>query len=176
MNTKYTNHAQRIADNKTAFTAAAVAARHASAMGWSPTDTGSLVHFEGGTWGCCALGALALQHKLDNQTEEHTLRDLLFEVEVMVPSETLDGVAGIKHRGWASRSVANAFDRMAVAYHRARFGYTLDYLDRRVMEQNDIADAEDFAHMSASEFWLLVAKRFEELSRLAAKRFEELSR
>lgn len=164
MNTKYTTN-YRTTDRKVAFAAAAEAARHASAMDWEPTDTGSLVHFEGGNWGCCVLGALALQHKLDNQTEEHLLRDLLLEVEDMGLSETLDGVPNIEHRGWASRSVARTFDLMAVAYMRARFGYTMSVTDRLVMEENGIADAEDLAEMDASDFWLLVAKRFEELSR-----------
>lgn len=54
---------------------------------------------------------------------------------------------------------------MATTYHRARYGLTMDYMDRRVLEENNIADAEDFAHLSRSDFWLLVAKRFERLSR-----------
>jgi hypothetical protein len=165
MNKLTSTSADRIADYKTAFAAAAEASRHAAAMGWNPTDDGVLIDVQGDTWGCCALGALALQHKLDSQTEEHSMRDLVLEVEDMPMSETLAGVPGIKHRGWASRRVANTFDRMATTYWRARYGYPLDYTDRRVLEENGIADAEDFAHLSASDFWLLVAKRFEELSR-----------
>ena len=167
MTNEYTRD-DRIADRKTAMATAAVAARHAAAMDWSPTDQGELVVGEfrpGGTWECCALGAVALQHKLDSQCEEHTMEDILNEVEDMGLAETLDGVAGIKDRSHASRSVARTFDRMAHAYQRARYGYPVDHTDRRVMEENGIADAEGLARLSRSEFWLLVAKRFEGLSR-----------
>jgi hypothetical protein len=158
--------AERIADRKTAFTATATACRHAAAMGWAPNSEGELITgaLDGSTWQCCALGAMALQHKLDSQVGEHTMPDLLNEVEDMGLAETLNGVPGIKDRSVASRSVARVFDRMANAYHRARFGLPMDIVDRRVLEQNGIADAEDFAHLSASDFWLLVAKRFEGLA------------
>lgn len=154
--------AERIADRKTAFTAAAKACRYAAAMDWAPTADGELIAgaLDGSEWECCALGALGLMHKLDSQGEERTMPDLLNEVEDMGLSETLDGVPGIKDRSVASRRVASVFDRMANAYHRARFGLGLSIVDRRVLEQNGL-DAEALAHLSRSEFWLLVAKRFE---------------
>ena len=166
MNDTYTP-ADHIADRKTAMATAAVAARHAAAMDWMPCWDGELVagDFYGKAWSCCALGAVALQRKLDSQVGEHTMEDILFDVEDMSLSQTLDGVAGIKSRWHASRSVARTFDRMATAYHRCRYGYTLSDMDRRVLEENGIANREDFARLSRSEFWLLVAKRFEGLSR-----------
>lgn len=166
MTNEYT-HDDRIADRKTAFAAAAEACRHAAAMDWAPNAEGELITgaLDGSAWQCCALGAVALQHKLDSQVGEHTMPDLLNEVEDMGLAETLDGVPGIKSRSIASRSIARVFDRIANTYHRARFGMPMDYMDRRVLEQNGIDDAGDFAHLTRSEFWLLVAKRFEGLSR-----------
>ena len=165
MNTIY-SQAEHKADRKTAFAAASKAARHAAAMGWKPCSDGELIAGDvyGNAWSCCALGALALQHKLDDQTDEHTMPDILLDVEDMPLAMTLDGVVGIKDRMHASRSVARTFDRMATTYWRARYGYPLDYADHRVLEENNIADAEDFAHLSVSDFWLLVAKRFEGLA------------
>ena len=163
----YLNPDQMKADKKVAFAAAAGAARHAAAMGWSPTSTGDLVVGNYRTvdgWQCCALGALALQHELDSQTDQHTMLDCLLSVEDMGLAETLAHVPGIKNHSWASRRVALQFDRLARTYYNARFGFTMDYVDRRVMEENNIADAEDFAHLSVSDFWLLVAKRFEQLA------------
>lgn len=165
MTNEYTQ-AELKADRKTAMATAAVAARHAAAMDWRPCWEGELVAGDFyGAWSCCALGAVALQHKLDSQVGEHTMEDILFDVEDMSLSQTLDGVAGIKDRPHASRSVARVFDRMATTYHRARYGLPLNDIDRAVLEENNIADREDFGHLSASDFWLLVARRFEGLSR-----------
>lgn len=166
MTNEYTRD-DRIADRKTAYASAATACRHAAAMGWAPNSEGELITgaLDGSTWQCCALGAMALQHKLDSQVGEHTMPDLLNEVEDMGLAETLNGVPGIKDRSVASRSVARVFDRMADTYYRARVGLTMNLTDRRVMEENNIDDREDFAHLSESDFWLLVAKRFEGLSR-----------
>lgn len=158
--------AERISDRKAAFTATAKACRYAAAMDWAPTATGELIAgaLDGSEWECCALGAVALHHKLDSQGEERTMPDLLNEVEDMGLAETLKSVSGIKDRSVASRRVASMFDRMAYAYHRARFGYAMDTVDRRVLEENGL-DAEALARLSHWEFWLLVAKRFEERAR-----------
>lgn len=162
--------AEYVADRKTAFAATAKACRYAAVMDWAPTNTGALIigALEGDEWECCALGALALQHKLERHVvwvgQERTMPDLLDEVADMSLTETLRPVFGIKDRSVASAVVASVFDRMAEAYHRARFGYAMGSMDRRVLEQNGL-DAEALANLSRREFWLLVAKRFEGLSR-----------
>jgi hypothetical protein len=157
--------ADRISDRKTAYTAAAKACRYAAVMDWAPTAEGELVTgaLDGPNWECCALGAVALQHRVDHHAEL-PMEDILNEVQGMFLAETLSPVPGIKDRSVASRSVARIFDRMANTYHRARHGLPMDSLDRRVLKENGIADAEDFANLSRSEFWLLAAKRFEQLA------------
>ena len=157
--------AERIADRKTAFAAAEEACRYAAVMDWAPTVEGELVTgaLDGPNWECCALGAVALQHQLDRKGEVPMV-DILSKVQDMGLAETLSPVPGIKDRSVASRSVARIFDRMANTYHRARFGLPMNSLDRRVLEENGL-DAEALANLSRSEFWLLVAKRFEALAR-----------
>lgn len=158
----YDKYAERIADRKAAFTAAATACRYAAAMDWAPNAEGELVVGapDGSTWACCALGALSLMHKLESPGEERTMPDLLDEVQDMRLAETLLPVPNIKDRRMAGVRAASVFDRMANAYHRARLGKPMDLVDARVLEQNGL-DAEGLAGLSRQEFWLLVAERFE---------------
>lgn len=157
---------RRAADRKAAYLAAAEACRYAAVMGWAPTAEGELVTgaLDGPNWECCALGAVALQHRVELHAEV-PMEDLLNEVQDMGLAETLSTVPGIEDRSGASRRVARVFDRMAHTYHRARHGLSMDNLDRQVLEENGIADREDFAYLSRSDFWLLVAKRFEARAR-----------
>ena len=149
----------RINTRKAAYLEAADACRHAAQQGWQPED-GALIYgsHHPGDWACCALGAVALKRRTSPDMCETAFAEAINTVADMRMEDVLDGGDEAD-----AISVAYVFDHLLATWDRCVKGIPLDAQDGyQLMEVNKTRAS--MARLTPEQFWLLAAKRFEQLA------------